>query len=85
VLPINVLLPVCVVEPDTLRDPVTVNPFVNLPEPDTSSEPVNIAGPMLVNVLDPLTVNDPVTCKLLGVAHVSLPTKENGCEDPVGP
>jgi hypothetical protein len=40
---------------------------------------------MLVKVDEPDIVSDPVTCKLLVVAHVSLPIKENGCEDPVGP
>jgi hypothetical protein len=74
VLPINVLFPVCVVEPDTLRDPVTVNPFVNLPEPDTSSEPVNIAGPMFVKVLDPDTITDPVTMMLPDTLCVPLNT-----------
>jgi hypothetical protein len=60
-------LPVCVVDPVILTDPV------------------NTVGPILVKVDEPDIVSDPVTCKLLVVAHVSLPTKENGCEDPVGP
>jgi hypothetical protein len=52
---------------------------------NTATDPLKIAGPMLVNVLDPLTRNDPDISRLLVVFHVVPATKVNGCVDPDGP
>jgi hypothetical protein len=44
-----------IVPPLTIRLPVIVV------EPDTFTEPLNTAGPILINVFEPLTMNEPLT------------------------
>ena len=67
--PLTVRLLPMLVSPSTVKSLVIRTSPSNVDEPDASTEPDKTVGPMLVNVDEPLTVNDPV---ILAVPIISV-------------
>ena len=76
VFPTKVLLPICVVDPVTLKLPVNVVFPINVFEPLVNKLPVTVWAPM--NVLDPVVANLPEDVLLSSkelLAQLAVPNK----------